>query len=111
MEPYVRHLDSFGDSYDARMLWQLAFLAQHPRDLSEYRPSRDNWGPLVVPPGKLFALGDNRDNSEDSRYWGFLDVNAIRGRPMFVYYSFRHELSPFPWMTGVRWDRIGAAIH
>ncbi len=44
-----------------------------------YRPTRDNWGPIVVPEGKFFALGDNRDRSEDSRYWGFLRRERHQG--------------------------------
>jgi signal peptidase I len=74
------------------------------RSTPRYRPTRDNWGPLVVPDGKFFALGDNRDNSEDSRYWGFLDAEAVRGRPMFVYYSFsRDPMQPSPGSPDVRW--------
>jgi signal peptidase I len=44
-------------------------------------------GELVVPPGKYFAMGDNRDHSWDSRYWGFVDRDAIMGRPVLIYWS------------------------
>jgi signal peptidase I len=49
---------------------------------------RDNWGPQVVPPGKLFVLGDNRDNSRDSRFWGFLPRDQVKGRALLVYWSY-----------------------
>jgi signal peptidase I len=52
---------------------------------------RDNFGPLVVPPGHVFAMGDNRDSSSDSRYWGFLPVKYIKGRPWIIYFSYRAE--------------------
>ena len=42
---------------------------------------------MVVPPGKYFAMGDNRDHSQDSRYWGFVDRDAIMGHPFFIYWS------------------------
>lgn len=111
-EPYARHRDPFTDPSDPRMRWQYAYVSDESIRRHEYRPSRDNWGPLVVPTGKYFALGDNRDNSEDSRYWGFLSAESIRGRPMFVYYSFaRDPLHPFSWITDIRWTRIGEAIR
>lgn len=111
-EPYTRHVDYFSEPADARMVWQREYLVGGKRDWRGYVPTRDSWGPIVVPEGKYFALGDNRDNSEDSRYWGFLDESAIRGRPMFVYYSFdRHPLHPFSWLTDVRWNRIGESIR
>lgn len=52
---------------------------------------RDNFGPQIVPPGHVFAMGDNRDNSSDSRYWGFLPLNYIKGRPWVIYFSYRAE--------------------
>ena len=50
---------------------------------------RDNMGPFTVPPGRVFAMGDNRDNSADSRYWGFLPKDHLRGRPFIVGWSYR----------------------
>jgi signal peptidase I len=48
---------------------------------------RDNFGPLVVPPDKIFVMGDNRDHSHDSRYWGFVDEEDIRGKAFIIYWS------------------------
>lgn len=109
-EPYARHLDERADAIHPDMRWQSNHLIASPG--SDYRPTRDNWGPLVVPAGKYFMLGDNRDNSEDSRYWGFVDRAAIRGRPWFVYYSFEAaEAGRLRWLRNVRWRRIGEAIR
>jgi signal peptidase I len=111
-EPYARHIDPLSDPTDPRMMWQVRYLVHAPASPMDYHPTRDNWGPIVVPAGKYFGLGDNRDNSDDSRYWGFLDKEAVRGRPMFIYYSFEHDLSqPFSWLTGVRWRRIGEVVR
>jgi signal peptidase I len=73
------------------------------------QPSHDNWGPLVVPPHKLFMMGDSRYNSKDSRYWGFVPRENVRGKPLFVYYSYNADDSdrPVPMLTDIRWGRIG----
>jgi signal peptidase I len=59
-----------------------------------------------VPPHQYFVLGDNRDNSLDSRYWGFLPDSMIRGRPLFVYYSYSPDsVASLDWLTRIRWER------
>jgi signal peptidase I len=110
-EPYARHLDPHGDAVHPAMTWQSRFLRDGPRP-GRYRPSRDNWGPIVVPESRYFVLGDNRDNSEDSRYWGFVRREAIKGRPWVVYYSASPDaVQQRPWFRYVRWDRIGGRIR
>jgi signal peptidase I len=82
-------------------------------DPASYHPTRDNWGPLVVPPGQFLLLGDNRDESLDSRYMGFIPREVIRGKAMFVYYSIDHGRDrPFPqFITSARWNRIGTVLR
>jgi signal peptidase I len=107
-EPYVEHVDSLTDTSAPEMRdWQVNYLLPGVNRVT-YHPSRDNWGPLVVAPGQYFVMGDNRDNSYDSRYWGFIDRKVIRGRPLFVYYSFDHDSwRALPFITAIRWSRIG----
>jgi signal peptidase I len=137
-ENYARYIDNSRDATYSGMKWQRNHLLadeidrapaygeddgrseydrgpstndyRTPRD--GYRPSRDNWGPIAVPEGSYFVLGDNRDNSEDSRYWGFVDRQSIRGRPWRVYFSY--DLSSelrVPWLNAVRWERVGQPIR
>jgi signal peptidase I len=69
---------------------------------------RRNYGPVTVPEGHYFMMGDNRDNSEDSRYWGFLPREYVKGKALFVYFSFGGG----PGSVGnVRWARILHQIH
>lgn len=76
-------------------------------------PSLDNWGPIVVPPDHFFMMGDNRHESKDSRYWGVVPRENLRGRPLFVYYSYDSEagLPYFRIFTEIRWGRLGHWIH
>ena len=109
-EPYARYVDRRGDAVHPDMGWQSNHLiADTPR---RYHPTRDNWGPIVVPPGRYFVLGDNRDNSEDSRYWGFVSRDQIRGRPWLVYYSYDPAASEsVAWLREIRWGRLGTLIR
>ena len=109
IEPYVHLTTQFGDAYAESMFWQCAFRPLDAR--RRCRPTRDNWGPVVVPDARYLMLGDNRDDSEDSRYWGFVERTAIKGRPLFIYYSFdASRRRALPWLTEIRWNRIGGAI-
>lgn len=67
-------------------------------------PGRDNWGPITVPEDKFFALGDNRDDSSDSRFWGFLDRKDIRGLAWRIYWS-------ADGLTNIRLNRIGQLVQ
>ena len=75
----------------------------------ENLPTHIQNGDLVVPPGKVFAMGDNRTESLDSRYWGFVPVQNIEGRPLFVYWSFRTPADQ-EYKTTMG-DRIGFMLH
>jgi len=66
---------------------------------------RDDFGPIIVPPEHLFMMGDNRENSQDSRFWGFLDINKIKGKALVIYWSWNAEDS---W---VRFDRFGQVLR
>jgi signal peptidase I len=69
---------------------------------------RDNAGPFKVPDGKLFMMGDNRDRSFDSRFWGFIDRNDVEGRAIVIYWSWD---SDSPTLLGhLRWDRLGGIV-
>ena len=77
-EPYVKHTDP---NIQAR---------------------RDNFGPITVPPGKYFAMGDNRDESYDSRFWGFVDKDKIRGKAWVIYWSWDGP-ADIRWSASATW--------
>ena len=108
-EPYVVRSGQ-RDVADPKMLWQRERLVGGPRQ--DYRPTRDNWGPIAVPEGRYFMLGDNRDASLDSRFWGFLERWRFEGRAVIIYYSYdRQSFRPFPWIRDMRASRIGNLVR
>jgi signal peptidase I len=84
---------------------------------------RERYGPVTVPADHYFMMGDNRDNSQDSRYWGFLPAHYVKGRALMIYWSFEQEAgeqagglaglanAAASIFTGTRWDRLLHQIH
>ncbi len=85
VEPYAKHTD--------------------PRIIPAWIQPRDNFGPVTVPKDSLFVMGDNRDHSYDSRFWGFVKLDAVRGKAFIIYWSWIDDT------FGVRWGRIGHLLH
>jgi signal peptidase I len=94
--------------------WQRQYaLAQSRFGAAPAQPTHDNWGPIVIPAGHYFMMGDARYDSKDSRYWGIVPRKNFRGRPLFVYYSYNANDSDrfAPALTDIRWSRIGTWIR
>ena len=117
-ETYVVHSQPGIDPTNDEFRWQRSHVL-HSASMMDtiggvvdtYRPSRNNWGPLIVPPNSFFVLGDNRDNSLDSRYWGFVPDSLLRGKPLMVYYSYAPDSSvTAPWIRRIRWSRLGGSV-
>jgi len=113
-ERYVTHTEPDVDPAGEEFRWQRHHLVRAAvATPAGYHPSRNNWGPLVVPRKSFFVLGDNRDNSLDSRYWGFVPDSLVKGRPFVIYYSYSPDSAGtrLAWLTRVRWQRLGERVR
>jgi len=131
-EPYVQHdpatMTAPLNSYfppPARLMFSTQMLSEWVEELPKYVVGDE----IVVPPGKYFVMGDNRDNSSDSRFWGFVDRGAIMGRPFLIYWSvdatsadYARETNFWSRLTSVfdniahlpartRWSRMLRTVH
>jgi signal peptidase I len=102
-EPYAR-IEPDADPRDDGFAWQRHYLLV-PADSARYQPTLGNWGPIVIPRGHYFLLGDNRGSSYDSRYTGLVETSQIFARARWVYYS------RAPRGGERRWSRIGVGIR
>lgn len=110
-EPYVHHTDPVSDQSHPWMDWQFEYLVSGVNS-RDYKPTRDNWGPLVVADAEYFVMGDNRDESLDSRYWGFVKPASLKGKAVMLYFSYdRDAYGALPFVNHVRWGRIGDRIR
>jgi signal peptidase I len=70
---------------------------------------RETYGPVTVPADQYFVMGDNRDNSQDSRYWGYLPRDHVKGKALMIYWSYAGEAGSI--FTSIRWERLLHQIH
>lgn len=108
-EPWVlsgnRHASTDEAGIAKMRAWQSRYLVGG--EVASYRPDPDNWGPVVVPPDSFFMMGDNRRESYDSRFWGFLPRKNVRGKPVVIYFSYDADTyKPLPILTNIRWRRL-----
>jgi len=73
--------------------------------------SRDNFGPLTIPQNHYFMMGDNRDNSSDSRDWGFVPPENIVGKPLIIYLSWNSNIPAYRFPNKIRWNRLAMVIR
>ncbi|UCD71032.1 MAG: signal peptidase I [Syntrophobacterales bacterium] len=107
-EVQIKDREVFIDGKAIEDSWGVYSQRDGPFISSHFGP-RDNYGPRVVPPNSLFVLGDNRDNSQDSRYWGFVDLSAVKGKAFIIYFSYNKKATNL--VDKVRWIRFGKLLR
>jgi signal peptidase I len=88
------------------------FLSPPSPEGSQSFDLRENYGPVKVPEGHYFVMGDNRDNSQDSRFWSFLPASYVKGKALMIYWSYDPDArGPASFLTATRWSRLLHQIH
>jgi signal peptidase I len=78
-------------------------------DWMRYLEPPERYGPVIVPKDSLFVLGDNRNNSQDSRVWGFVNINDVRGKALIIYFSWNGKTTSL--LDKIRWERLCKIIR
>jgi len=99
--PQMQHIDKY----------VVPRVSSYNRDIFRKLGSRDNYGPIVIPPKSYWVMGDNRDNSQDSRYWGFVPHDLMVGQGLIIYFSLDQHVPWYNLFTKIRFDRIGTVIR
>ena len=107
-EVQIKNRKIFINGREIEDLWGVYRERDGPFVPSHFRPG-DNYGPRIVPPNCLFVMGDNRDNSQDSRYWGFVDLSAVKGKAFIIYFSYNKRTTNL--LDKVRWSRFGKLLQ
>lgn len=108
-EPYAQSTDPQWrvDDFTRRAMRAMQLPHYIGTDPEGYLPDVHDWGPLEVPGDSLWMMGDHRDQSRDSRFWGLVPRRNVRGTPVLIYYSWDPgSYKPLPFLTAIRWSRL-----
>lgn len=108
-ESYAQSTDpTWGVDPGTRQMMRGMQLPHYVGDSADsYLPDVHDWGPLVVPGDSMWMMGDHRDQSRDSRFWGLVPRKNVRGTPVLIYYSWDPtSYKPLPFLSAIRWSRL-----